>query len=311
MKFSVLINNYNYAAYLQECVDSVLAQTRLPDEIVVVDDGSSDNSLTILDRQYGHNSLVKVVATRNLGQTAAIAAGIEHASGDILCLLDADDRFKSNYLAELEAHYERNPHVDLTFCRFEVVGMPTPLSNDDNVWLAPQADYDYGYTALLTYFGNLHWIGNLTSSLSLRAKLARALHLREAANVFSYIYAAGEYPLLIGTSLLCGRKYYLHKDLVEHRRHERNDSISWNINRNLHYRKIFNEYIWADYYKKLSSITDSMKWQLKAEAATVPAPLDEHLKAYKKAYLLSLAPRFLIDLMKHFVKLGRERLRPE
>ncbi|MDR2463069.1 MAG: glycosyltransferase [Verrucomicrobiales bacterium] len=52
MKFSVLINNYNYRPFLRECVDSALARTLPAHEIIIVDDGSTDNSLAVLREHY-------------------------------------------------------------------------------------------------------------------------------------------------------------------------------------------------------------------------------------------------------------------
>ena len=101
-RFSVLVANYNHAALVTRAVDSVLAQyypTELL-EVIVTDDGSTDDSLTCLSR-YAGRSDVRVVAQPNRGQTAAFAAALAQASGDYVCLLDADDRFLPTKLAVL------------------------------------------------------------------------------------------------------------------------------------------------------------------------------------------------------------------
>src|SRR4051812_29781979 len=90
-KVSILINNYNYARYLRECIDSCLAQDYENLEIIVVDDGSKDDSVEIV-RSYGDR--VILVAKENGGQASAFDAGVAHSSGEILCFLDADDTFK-------------------------------------------------------------------------------------------------------------------------------------------------------------------------------------------------------------------------
>jgi len=102
-RFSVLIANHNHAALVTRAVDSVLAQdypTALR-EVIVTDDGSSDDSLQRLAAYQGRAD-VTVVAQPNRGQTAAFAAALARASGDWICLLDADDRCLPGKLRQLE-----------------------------------------------------------------------------------------------------------------------------------------------------------------------------------------------------------------
>jgi glycosyltransferase involved in cell wall biosynthesis len=63
MKISVLINNYNYAQFLRQCVDSALTQTLVPHEVIVVDDGSTDDSLALLHQWYDSQPLVRITST--------------------------------------------------------------------------------------------------------------------------------------------------------------------------------------------------------------------------------------------------------
>ena len=90
MRASILINNYNYAAYLGEAIDSALAQDWDDVEVIVVDDGSTDGSAAVLD---AYEDRVVVVRKPNGGQASAFNAGFEHATGSIVFLLDADDLF--------------------------------------------------------------------------------------------------------------------------------------------------------------------------------------------------------------------------
>lgn len=90
MKISVLINNYNYGRFLAACIDSVLAQDYPDFEIIVVDDGSTDNSRDVI-ASYGTRILV--VLKENGGQASSFNAGFAASSGEIVCLLDADDTF--------------------------------------------------------------------------------------------------------------------------------------------------------------------------------------------------------------------------
>lgn len=88
MKVSAVVSNYNYARFLPECIGSILEQTVDGIEIIVVDDGSTDNSRAVLE-SYGTN--VKAIFQANGGQAAAINTGVAAATGDVICFLDSDD----------------------------------------------------------------------------------------------------------------------------------------------------------------------------------------------------------------------------
>lgn len=105
MKISVLINNYNYSAYLNACIDSVLAQDHDNFEVVVVDDGSTDNSRELI-LAYGDRILP--VLKPNAGQASSFNAGFFASSGDIICLLDADDTFLPGKLSALDRIFSQD-----------------------------------------------------------------------------------------------------------------------------------------------------------------------------------------------------------
>ena len=91
MKFptiAAVISNYNYARFLPCALDSVLAQTSPFDEIIVVDDGSIDNSLEVLAQYDGR---IKVISIANGGRLGAVRAPIITATSDYIYTLDADD----------------------------------------------------------------------------------------------------------------------------------------------------------------------------------------------------------------------------
>jgi glycosyltransferase involved in cell wall biosynthesis len=95
---SILINNYNYAAYLGEAIESALNQTYSHVEIIVVDDGSTDNSDDILSH---YADRVRVIKQANGGQAAAFNRGFAESQGEIICFLDADDLFLPHKVGEV------------------------------------------------------------------------------------------------------------------------------------------------------------------------------------------------------------------
>jgi glycosyltransferase involved in cell wall biosynthesis len=109
---SVIIPIYNSGKYLREAIDSVLAQKHSPLEVLVVDDGSSDNGPEMASR-YGPQ--VRVIAIPHRGHPAARNAGVAASTGDFLAFLDADDLWIANKIdLQLQA-FAADPSLDLVF----------------------------------------------------------------------------------------------------------------------------------------------------------------------------------------------------
>ncbi len=92
---TVLINNYNYGRFLRDAIDSALGQTYPRVEVVVVDDGSTDDSRRVIDA-YGRR--IVPVLKANGGQESAVNAGFAVSRGEVVCLLDSDDTLASTAL---------------------------------------------------------------------------------------------------------------------------------------------------------------------------------------------------------------------
>jgi hypothetical protein len=87
---SIIIDNYNYGRFLEEAIDSALDQTYSDTEVIVVDDGSTDDSGEIID---GYGDRIIPVFKENGGQASAFNVGFELSRGEVVFFLDADDRF--------------------------------------------------------------------------------------------------------------------------------------------------------------------------------------------------------------------------
>lgn len=106
-EISVLLNNYNYGRFLGEAIASVLAQEYQDFELIIVDDGSTDNSEEIIDSFSDER--IRKIRKANGGQLSAFNRGFAESRGKILCFLDSDDVYPPGYLPR--RHFMRKIRV--------------------------------------------------------------------------------------------------------------------------------------------------------------------------------------------------------
>jgi glycosyltransferase involved in cell wall biosynthesis len=206
-----LINNFNYRDFVDEAVESALAQTRPFEQILVVDDGSTDGSLAALRARFADDRTVTIIGKQNAGQLSCFNAAIPHVTGDLLFFLDADDRYLPSYLETAVACYER------TNADFLVAGLRQFGSGaqDDQALFGAR---DLGRSVLTTWFAR-SWIGGPTSCLSMKASLARRILPCPFEAAWKI---CADNVLVYGSSLLGAHKYFLGQPLVERRVHGNN-----------------------------------------------------------------------------------------
>lgn len=111
---SIIIPSYNMAAYLREAVDSALAQTYRSIEIIVVDDGSTDDTKRIVE-PYIRDKKIIYIHQANKGLAGARNTGIKNAHGAYIAFLDADDLFAPEKIAEQVSALEKNPEFGVCY----------------------------------------------------------------------------------------------------------------------------------------------------------------------------------------------------
>jgi glycosyltransferase involved in cell wall biosynthesis len=122
----VIVPVYNTERYLGEALESLLAQTLQPAEIILVDDGSTDSTPAIA-RRYAPR--VRSVRQENMGTASARNHGLRLASGAMVTFLDADDRFLPPKLERQWARFIERPELDLSVCEvtdFDTPDLPAP-----------------------------------------------------------------------------------------------------------------------------------------------------------------------------------------
>lgn len=114
---SIVVANYNCGRFVADAIDTALQQSYPHTEVIVVDDGSTDDSMAVLDR---YRDRIRIVRQANQGVSAARNTGIHESRGDLVAFLDADDLWHRDKLAKQVPLFD-NPAVGLAYCGVEYV----------------------------------------------------------------------------------------------------------------------------------------------------------------------------------------------
>ncbi len=120
-KISVVIPCYNQGHYINEAVESVLSQTYQDFEIVIVNDGSTDNFTNELFSSF-LNPKIKIITTKNNGVVSARNIGIKESKGEYILPLDSDDKIGKEYLEKAVEILDQNKGIGIVYCNAEFFG---------------------------------------------------------------------------------------------------------------------------------------------------------------------------------------------
>lgn len=137
-QISVIVPVYNVEKYLHRCVDSILAQTFTDFELILVDDGSSDNSGIICDEYDSLHNNVKIIHQTNQGVSVARNLGLSYATGDIIVFVDSDDFVEPDYLQSIADEFESS-NAQVVFYGFNKI---VPVTNTIIIKNIPQLPKD-------------------------------------------------------------------------------------------------------------------------------------------------------------------------
>ncbi len=139
MYISVVIPVFNGEAYLAEAIDSVLNQTHQDFELILVNDGSTDNSLRIMQEYAVRDGRIRIIDQENQGRCEAFNRGLEVAEYEWVARLDADDVYLQDKIEKQLAFVKMNPqvflvgtqgfHIDKDGRKLSLMGMDGPFSS--------------------------------------------------------------------------------------------------------------------------------------------------------------------------------------
>ena len=234
--FCVVVNNYNYGRFLRECLNSVFNQTLQASEVIVVDDGSTDDSMTVLSE---YKNKLSVIVQENSGQLAAIRAGVERSNGVThIAFLDSDDVWHPKHLEYMAHSIALFPKAEFFFADknlFDDVCVHTDFSFPETPVLLGKR---LAYASVLR---SLDWTGRETSALCIRRDAVRVL-LHEFQDCDHRFRVCADEVLVWGADILGYTKVSTGNKTLYYRTHGSNFFYN-NSDLNLTYRRIMNQEI--------------------------------------------------------------------
>lgn len=283
MKTSCLISNYNYGEFLIEAVLSALNQTVKFDEIIIVDDASTDNSTEVLAQLVQDTNIKCILKEKNQGQLSCFNEAFLAATGDIIFFLDADDTYDSKYLESSLIFYKRHIECDFMFCAYQKFGAA------EGIFKAYENDLDLGYSVIKALY-NREWIGSVTSTLSMRREVLRKVlpipHLEDWR-------VRADDCLVWGASLVGAKKFYMSEPLVMYRIHQKNNyhnskSKVLDLDRSYEYKRYWKCNSLFNYILKKNNFSSPLLLAITSlnELKTIPCPELKDFRLYLKTIFL-------------------------
>lgn len=212
---SVIMPVYNAEKYLEKSISSVLKQSYDNLELIIINDGSTDNSEKICREYMKHDSRVKLISIQNQGVSVARNTGIDIASGKYITFIDSDDWIDEEMFLHMIASIEEND-TDFSLCGFEYIS-----ENSDNPIIVKNNDSGKGSVYDIKYFLNRIYVkANITFNVwnvIFRREPIQGIRFNEKINI-------GEDNLFILECLLKCKRGYIEPERYYYYQY-RNDSL--------------------------------------------------------------------------------------
>ena len=280
-KISVIVPIYNSEKYLKKCIDSIINQTLKEIEIICINDGSTDNSLSILNEYKEKDSRIIVLTQENQGQGVARNNGIEIARGEYLACIDSDDWIESEMFEKLY-NTAKEKDAEIVHCNYYTVHKEDLIHHSSvrylktkNIKITPGVVYNFKKMPEHVFFG----ITNFPCLRICKLDFIKKNHIK-----FTPFKFYEDSPYCLESIILAERIVYLDENLYYYRDLETscsktaerhiveiydnfNDIISKYFKNNKKVQKSFDTY-WAfvfisDYLHFLKNKTEKFKALLK------------------------------------------------
>lgn len=149
---SIVIPSYNHALYIGEAIESVINQTYQNWELLIIDDGSKDNSIDVIEQFVKKDSRIRLIVQENAGAHNAINRGLGMANGKYLAILNSDDIYEEDRFAIMIEEMEKNPELEFTCSYINIInskgkklGVKEGWKNMES-WLVPNREKSFAAT---------------------------------------------------------------------------------------------------------------------------------------------------------------------
>ena len=169
MKFSIIIPLYNKAPYVVKAIQSVLSQTFTDYELIIVDDGSKDNSAAKVEKAIGGQPNCRLIKQENAGVSMARNNGVAASQGEYLCFLDADDWWEPTFLEEMAKLIKEFPDAGIFGTNYTIVNESKHKTRVAKIGV--EEDFEKGYINYCQTYAKTMYMPLTSISVSIPRKV--------------------------------------------------------------------------------------------------------------------------------------------
>ena len=224
-KTSVVICTYNGAKYIAQQLDSILQQTIPVDEIIICDDCSTDETLSILEKYQRNYPIIKIFYNpTNIGSTAGFQKGIQHCENEIVFFADQDDEWLPFKVETFLEAFKQNPEIKVISSNGNGILNDQIITNSTSVWDIPALLAKMQNSEVIDYFSLIANVTNIATGSAMAARKSFLMTIPEFPSVSEIHH--DEFIALIAAK---EKKYlFLDKKLYNYRIHE-NQQVGQNF----------------------------------------------------------------------------------
>jgi glycosyltransferase involved in cell wall biosynthesis len=270
---SILVGNYNYANYIGQTIESVRDQSYQNWELVICDDGSTDESVPLIEKYAQRDPRIRLLRKPNGGHTSALNAAFSKCRGDIVCLLDSDDLYLPAKLASLIAAFAANPETGFMIHRVVRVN---DRRQKQGVWPLSDSLPDGWVGPGLLRTGGVLSYAPPTSGIGLRREIAEILF---PLSIAPPLHMCPD-QVIVRLAPLITRVKRIPETLAEYRLHAANTYSRQQVTKQSVTRELeLGRALWREQHRFLSLVSPALARQLTALENSSYIGLLEYLKA--------------------------------